>query len=193
MSNGAREKPDSLPEPPVVYIRGMILLLLLSSMLVQASAGALRFAAPPEWKSRQPASSMRVAEFTLPKAPGDAEDGELVVYYFGGTGGSVEANIERWIGQMQQPPGRTAKDAVRRTQRDVNGLQVTLVDISGTYVAEVRPGSADRYNKPNFRMRAAVVTTPKGPYFIKAVGPSQTMTRWNATVDTFVGSLRFER
>ena len=35
---------------------------------------------------------MRVAQFALPRAASDAADAELVVYYFGGSGGSVNAN-----------------------------------------------------------------------------------------------------
>jgi hypothetical protein len=136
---------------------------------------------------------MRVAEYTLPKAPGDREDGELVVYFFGGSGGSVDANLERWIGQMEQPDGRRSKDIARRTERHVNDLGATLLDISGTYVAEVRPGSTERHNKPGFRMRAAVITTPKGPYFIKAVGPEDTISRWNDAFEKFIASLRFEQ
>ena len=170
----------------------MILLLALSAVIAQSTAGKLRFDAPPEWSARQPASTMRLAEFTLPKAAGDAENGELIVYFFGGSGGGVEANIQRWIAQMQQPDGRPSKEAARRTERTVNGLPVTMLDISGTYVAEMRPGSAERHNNPNFSMRAAVVTTPKGPYFIKAVGPAKTMARWSATIDKFVESVRFE-
>lgn len=171
----------------------MILLLLLTAVCAQDANGTLRFVAPPEWTARQPASAMRVAEFTLPKAPGDAEDGDLIVYFFGGSGGSVDANIQRWIGQMRQPDGRPSKDAAKRAERTVNGLPVTVLDISGTYIAEMRPGSAERHDNPNFRMRAAVVTTPKGPYFIKAVGPSKTMAHWSAAMDGFVDSVRFER
>lgn len=172
----------------------MLLLLLVSALVLQQpSSGTLRYTSPSEWTSREPTSSMRVAEFTLPRAAGDAEDGELVVYYFGGSGGSVEANIERWLGQMQQPDGRPSRLAARRGERTVNGLDVTTLDISGTYVAEVRPGSTERLNKPGFRMRAAVVTTPRGPYFIKSVGPARTMAHWNAALDTFVASLRFEK
>ena len=46
----------------------MILLLALSAVIAQSTAGTLRFDAPPEWSARQPASTMRLAEFTLPKA-----------------------------------------------------------------------------------------------------------------------------
>lgn len=180
-------------QPCSATIRHMILLLFISTVFAQqTSAGTLRFTAPPEWTVREPASSMRVAEFTLPRSPADREDGELVVYFFGGSGGSVDANLERWIGQMQQPDGRPSKDRARRTERQVNGLGVTMLDVSGTYVAEVRPGSTERHNKPRFSMRAAVVTTPKGPYFVKAVGPAETMGRWNDAFEKFIASLRFE-
>lgn len=169
-----------------------LLLTLTAFAFAPTAQGTLAFDAPDGWTTRPPASSMRTAEFVLPKAGGDAEDGELIVYFFGGTGGSVEANIDRWIGQMQQPDGRPSRDAARRAERTVNGLAVTLLDISGTYVAETRPGAAERHNKPGYRMRAAVVTTPRGPYFIKAVAPARTMERWAGAFESFVSSLRFD-
>jgi hypothetical protein len=170
------------------------LLLILGALTFPRvqTEGSLRFTAPDGWTPRQAASAMRIAEFVLPNASDDAEDGDLVLYFFGGSGGSVEANIERWIGQMQQPDGRSSRAAAKRADRQVNGLSVTMLDISGTYVAEVRPGSTERHNKPGFRMRTAVVTTPRGPYFIKAVGPAKTMERWSSAFDAFIGSLRFQ-
>jgi hypothetical protein len=169
------------------------LLFVITSVVAQAPAsGALKFKAPADWTVQPTTSSMRVAQYALPKAAGDAEDGELVVYFFGGTGGSVDANIERWVGQMQQPDGKSSKDVARRSDRKVNGLAVTLLDIAGTYTAEVRPGSAERHNKPGYRMRTAVVTTPKGPYFVKAVGPAKTIERWNKTFEAFIDSMSFQ-
>ena len=169
------------------------MLLVITSLVAQTSAsGTLRFNAPAEWTVQSTTSSMRVAQYGLPKIAGDPEDGELVVYFFGGTGGSVDANIERWIGQMQQPDGKPSKEVARRTERKVNGLDVTLLDISGTYTAEVRPGSAERHNKPGYRMRTAVITTPKGPYFVKAVGPAKTVERWNKAFDGFIDSMAFQ-
>ena len=128
---------------------------------------------------------MRVAEFTLPRAAGDAEDAQLVVYYFGGSGGSVDANIKRWIAQMQQPDGKPSRARNGNAQGERPG--VTLVDVSGTYVAETAPG-AERHNKPHFRLRAGVVETPNGPYFIKLTGPEKTVARWDPAFDQFVGS-----
>src|ERR1051326_7516973 len=64
--------------------------------------GDLHFKAPDTWTTEKPASNMRVAQYKLPKADGDPEDASLVLYYFGASqGGGTQANIDRWIGQMQ--------------------------------------------------------------------------------------------
>ena len=167
---------------------GMILPMLIGLVLAAhlGQAGTLTFTKPAAWTDRAAASSMRVAEFVVPRASGDAEDGELIVYYFGGTGGSVEANLQRWTSQFQ-----SAKDPIR-TSAVVNGLKLTSLDVSGTYVAEVRPGSTERHNKPAFRMRATVVETPKGPYFVKLTGPSATIDKAGAAFDQFLQSLAFK-
>src|SRR5262249_47271835 len=140
-------------------------------LLIAALAAGLAFTVPDGWKASPPGSSMRVAQLTLPRAAGDAEDAELVVYYFGGSGGSVDANINRWIAQMHQADGRPSSAVAKKEARNVNGLAVSLVDVSGTYIAEMAPGSSEHHNKPGFRLRAAVVETPHGPYFIKLTGP----------------------
>ena len=46
---------------------------------VQVKAGALELQLPKTWKQGTPTSNMRLAEFTIPRAEGDAEDGELVL------------------------------------------------------------------------------------------------------------------
>jgi hypothetical protein len=159
---------------------------------LHAVAAGLTYSAPPAWKPVPTSSSMRVAQFALPRAAGDAADGELVLYYFGGSGGSVDANIERWIGQMQQPDGKPSSGVAARTTRTVNGLKVTLVDVTGTYVAEMMPGSADRHNSPGFRLRAAVIETANGPYFIKLTGPAKTIAAAEKSFEAFLSSVKFQ-
>ena len=163
---------------------------VLLALAFVSAADSLKYEVPSGWVLRAASSSMRVAEFTLPRATGDTEDADLVVYFFGGTGGSVEANLNRWIGQMQQPDGRPSRDAARTSTFAANGLDVTLVDLTGTYVAEVAPGSAERHNKPGFRLLAAVIQTPDGPYFVKVVGPAATVARWSDSVTAFLRSVR---
>jgi hypothetical protein len=156
------------------------------------SVATLKYDVPQGWVAKPPASSMRVAEFTLPRAAGDAEDASLAVFFFGGQGGSVQANLDRWIGQMTQPDGRPSKDVARTTRLSPRGLPITLVDLGGTYVAEVSPGSTERFNKPGFRLRAAVVETSDGPYFVKLTGPEKTVARWDDAFMNFLKSLRVE-
>lgn len=163
---------------------------VLSLLVAVPGAGALKFDAPAGWVSKPPASSARVAEFTLPKVDGDAEDAAVAVFFFPGQGGSVQANLDRWIGQFAQPDGSPSKDVAKTTRLESHGLAITLIDLSGTYVAEVSPGSTEHYNKPGFRMRAAVVETPDGPYFVKLTGPAKTVTRWDDSFMTFLKSLR---
>jgi len=132
---------------------------------------------------------MRVAQFALPRADGDPEDAELVVYYFGGSGGSVDANVERWVGQMQQPDGKPVS-TVKRDTAHVNGLTVTLIDVSGTYVAETAPGANSRHNNAAYRLRAGVIETPSGPYYVKLTGPQQTVAKWDRAFNDFIASMR---
>jgi hypothetical protein len=136
---------------------------------------------------------MRAAQFVLPKAAGDTEDASLVLYYFGqGQGGSVQANLDRWVGQMQQPDGSSSKDKAKTETMKANGLNVTLLDVAGTYTAEMTPGAGDRQNKSNYRMRAAVIETPRGPYFIKLTGPTKTIAQWDSSFMSFVNSMEFK-
>jgi len=159
-----------------------------------ATAAGLKFDAPAAWTAKTPSSTMRVAEFALPKDAADAEDASLVVYFFGAQqGGTVQANLDRWIGQMAQPDGKASKDVAKTSSlQSKAGLKITLVDVSGTYVAEVTPGSTERLNKPGFRQLAAVVETSGGPYYVKLVGPKATVAKWQSSFSAFLGSLRYE-
>ncbi|RMG51475.1 MAG: hypothetical protein D6723_10525 [Acidobacteria bacterium] len=158
-----------------------------------AASGKLVFEAPPGWLVQSPQTGMRVAQYELPRAEGDSENASLVVYYFGpGQGGSVEANLKRWMHQMEQPDGRPSEERARIEKMTVNGLNVTLLDLTGTYRAEIMPGHGARYHKPSFRMRAGVIETPRGPYFVKLVGPERTVNRWDEAFMAFIRSMRFQ-
>jgi hypothetical protein len=165
---------------------------LVSASLLPALAATLKFDTPQGWLAKPPSSSMRIAEFTLPKAAGDTEDAALAVFFFAGQGGSVQANLDRWISQMTQPDGRASKDVAKTSQLASHGLAITLVDVPGTFVAEMSPGATEHYNKPGFRLRAAVVPAAGGPYFVKLTGPARTVARWDESFMTFLKSLRVE-
>ncbi len=163
-----------------------------ASTPTQNATGELHFKAPDAWVTEKPSSSMRVGQYKLPKAEGDKEDASLVLYYFGSTqGGTAQANIDRWIGQMQQPDGSDSKSKAKTDSLTINGLKVNTVDVTGTYTAEMAPGSKTFHNDANYRLRAAVVETQKGNYFVKLAGPEKTVARWDKEYNDYLKSFEF--
>jgi hypothetical protein len=170
----------------------LIPLLCLFNTAFQTKS-SLKFTVPAGWIEEERSSAMRVAQYNLPRAEGDTENGSVVLYYFGpGQGGSTAANIERWVGQMKQADGRSSKSVAKEESFEVNGLKVATIDVGGTYVAETMPGSGTFENKPAYRLMAAVVETPNGPYFLKLVGPEKTVARWNESFLAFLKSFDFK-
>jgi hypothetical protein len=155
-----------------------------------AAAGGLKFTAPADWISEQPSSAMRQAQYRLPRAQGDPEDAEVVVYYFQGGGGGVQANIDRWIGQFSKADGSPATDTAKTSKREVHGIPLTVVDVSGTYAAGMGPMMQETKSKPNYRMLAAVAEATSGPWFIKFTGPSQTVAKWEPSFQTFLNTIQ---
>jgi len=147
-----------------------VLAAVAGAATIRHEAAGPRFAVPAEWPRVPAPSDVRAAQYRIPRAEGDAKDGELVLYFFGANrGGGVEENLARWYGQFTQPDGRPTKDVAVRTTRKVRGLEVTVVDVSGTYTAM---GGAPA---PNHRLLAAIVEGKGGPWFWKAVGPAATI------------------
>ncbi len=160
---------------------------LLAVVLV---ASGLGYEAPAEWVPKPSPSSMRVAQWEL---LGDDAPAEVVIFYFGeGGGGGVDANLDRWFGQFEQPDGSSTREKATITERSVNGLELTIVDMRGTFVAPVRPGAPQRNHRPGQRMIAAVVEGGTGPWYIRVLGPVATVTKWEASVEAFLSSLRLE-
>jgi hypothetical protein len=149
-------------------------------------------AADSTWTEQAPASRMRAAQYQVPKVEGDAEDAEVVVFYFGGGGGSVEDNLNRWYSQWQQPDGKPSKDAAKLEKKELEGSKFTahLVELAGTYVAETRPGSGERVNKPGFKMLGAIIETSSGSFFVKLTGPEKTVEAQREAFTKFVESFK---
>ena len=166
-----------------------ILVLIDVSLVAQTS---IRFDVPTGWIEIAHSSPMRIAQFNLPRVDGDLEDAECVIYYFGGEGGTVEANLERWTNQMLQPDDLRSTDVATTSSFEISGVQVTVLDVPGIFSAQVHANSKMRYYKRDFRLKAAVVESPEGPFFFKLTGPDRTVTHWNSTFSTLLESIRFE-
>jgi hypothetical protein len=149
--------------------------------------GPFRMKIPTGWKEQTPASTMRKAQYSLSGSSGDAE---LAVFNFPGQGGSVEANIDRWIGQFTQPDGSPSKAKAKTRQKQVSGFEVTILDLSGTYNGGMMPGASESPARPGYRMIASVVATAEGPWFFKLVGPEKTVAEWISSLDQMLDSIQ---
>ena len=152
--------------------------------------GGLSFTAPVEWIQETPSSSMRIAQYRLPGTDQDGDEAELAVFHFQGQGGSVQANMDRWIGQFFKADGSPANDIAQVSEEDSNGIHLTTLDVSGTYKSSMGPMMAATTSKPNHRMMAAIAEGPGGPWFFKLTGPESTVGHWEESFHQFLETLQ---
>jgi len=152
--------------------------------------GPFSVAVPAGWTEKPITSSMRAAQLVLPPAAPGA-DAELIVYYFGESGaGSVQANVDRWLDQFQQPNGKPSKDVAKLEKATFAGQEASIVTVTGRYVATAMPGGGDMVDKPDQALFAAIVNSPKGPYYFKLVGAKQTVDAQAPKVRAMLASLK---
>lgn len=150
------------------------LALLTVVSLSADSASGLSWTVPSSWE-KQSDRPMRAGTYEVPPAAGDSEPGDFAVYYFGpGQGGSVNANIDRWIKQFQAPDGGPADKLAERGTKTVNGMTVTTLDVTGTYLFKPFPMAPKATPKPGYRMLAAIVQGSDAPVFFKLTAPKKT-------------------
>jgi len=108
--------------------------------------GPFTLAAPADWTTKPITSSMRAADFVLPGKPG--ADAELVVYYFGENGaGSIDDNLDRWLGQFEQPSGVPSREVAKIEKTKFAGQDATFVSVTGRFVAQAMPGATEAVDK----------------------------------------------
>ena len=144
--------------------------------------GGVSVTVPGEWVTETPANAMRKGQYKL---PGEAGEAELVVTHFGtGGAGGVDANIERWIGQVSE------SDGGKVNKLTLAEIPVTILDIRGAYVGMQRPMGGTQDPQSGQRMLAAIVETSSGAFYFKLVGPEATVTKWEHSFDQFVKQMK---
>jgi hypothetical protein len=161
------------------------------------SLGNVRGVLPGDWTPQSPAGQFRLLQFAVPKAPGDTAPALLIVFHFGkGGGGTVEDNVKRWMGLMQQPEGTDVTKVAVRSQFTREGLRITTLDLPGTYQERPFPASDQVTPRPNYRMLAGVIETTReegdGPYFVRLVGPARSIEAAKGGWDALIASLKVE-
>jgi len=152
----------------------------------------LKYDVPADWIPEKPTSMVRKAQWALPRAEADAENGLVVLFYFGkGQGGGIAGNIARWKGMFSTEDGKPLPDdAIKEERFTANGLNVTLVDMTGRYAESMMPGQPPSAVKSGHRMIGAIVETADGSFFFKCTAPAPTMAKHEAGVRSLLKSVR---
>jgi hypothetical protein len=152
-------------------------------------------AAPPQdpgmsWKRpgrwvEELASGMRLATYVVPSQSGGSEGAKCAVYYFGpGQGGGTEPNIQRWIGEFENPTKPDRRDFA------VGGIKVSRVEVSGTYMAHAGATEATPAGAAGWTLLGAIVEGPEGAVFFKLAGPTATVAPATKEFDGMLASMK---
>ena len=146
--------------------------------IARAADGALLLSLPAEWEAAKPRNRIIELEYVVPAPVDDdgkplADPGRLTVM---AAGGGVEANIARWLSQFQTAEGKPlSKDDVKVQRLKVGDLEIVQIDLAGTFLDKPRGPFGPTEAKPEFRLLALIVPTPKhGSYFVKLTAPAAT-------------------
>ena len=161
-----------------------------SAAAARAHAGGLTWDATPPLLPRIPKTQLRAAEYSL---AGDAS-AELLVFYFGNEpSGSIEANVQRWLAQIEQPDGSNTADKAKRADLRVSGLPVSTLEVGGIYTGPmVAPSAAAGATRPEAILLGAIVSGPRGPVFFKLTGARASVEAARDAFQQLVRSVRPE-
>ena len=169
----------------------LLSLAVSSGALMAESAAGISWTAPAGWKAQAP-RPMRAATYSIAPVAGDSTGAECIVNYFGpGQGGGVDANIERWKGQVQEPDGRPAVGKIEK--RTVRNVPITIFDSSGSYTGMGGPMAAASKPVPGYRLLGAIVEGPGGTVFFKLTGPAKTIAAQQTSFDQLLASIQIQK
>jgi len=147
-----------------------------------AASAPVKWTRPSRWKAGPP-KQMRTATYMIPAAPGDSEEAECAVFL--NIGGGVQPNIDRWVGQFEKTDG-----APNQKMELINGLSVTMVDVSGTFKGGGAMMGQSSGPKASYRLLGAIAQAPDGEVFFKLTGPAKTVTAAQGEFQAMLKSLK---
>ncbi|MGP1271850.1 MAG: hypothetical protein ACTS22_00805 [Phycisphaerales bacterium] len=132
---------------------------------------------PEGWTQQEPANAMRLAQF-------DADGATVTISQMGG---SVDANIDRWLGQVVDQNGDPASPE-DRTDRQVAGFPASIIETYGAYLDGGMFGSPTR--RENYGLVGAAIDTGGTKTFVKMTGPADVVSEQRRAFDRLLDSMR---
>ncbi|MFI4896736.1 MAG: hypothetical protein ACIARR_02805 [Phycisphaerales bacterium JB059] len=139
----------------------------------------LRWSVPEGWVAVEPANPMRKAELRVAHPLGES------VVTFSSAGGDVRSNLMRWGRQVLDDTGGPSRP--RADVRDIAGLKVHVVEMTGTYLDG--PPAGAKTERPYFTLRGAVIEHPDQLVFVKMWGPQDAMDQHAGAWDLMINGM----
>ncbi len=157
--------------------------------------GGLKSTTPADWKEETPSNKMRMAQFKLPKAEGDPEDGELALFRSPG-GGSVQDNLVRQEKKFEIPAGKKAEDAIKTEKIKIGKSDAIFQDIQGTWLKRFPPfdPNAKTTKVADYRQLYVVLEVKETDgtvlYSMTLLGPAKTIEKHKKAFDEWVKNFK---
>ena len=146
--------------------------------------GNLQGVVPDAWMRENPSNSMRLAQFNISDK---SKRCELIV--FSGIGGSVDANLNRWLGQFLDSDKKRMTDYSTVRNEKIHELEITFAYTAGIYLKSGMGNRGPTVEKPNYGLLAAIVRAKNETYYFKCTGPKKTLDNYINSFETFIRSL----
>ena len=184
-SEQAKVEPEEKPEAMVK----------LKKLIVDYRGKELAFEAPESWKAKKPRFNFTKHELMLPKAEGDEKDARMT---FTLSSGSTQDNLDRWKSQFKFPTGANPDKVFSVEKKTVDGYELSLVQIRGTFMETMGGGpfaGGKKIPRENYMMKAVIIS-PKdansktAKCFIKLVGSEKTLKQHTKAYAAMVKSMK---
>lgn len=136
------------------------------------------FAGLNGWEAKQPAMNFQLASWSLPGG------GAATISWLGPSKDTIAMNLDRWLGQWQTANGEPSQDGEITPDADGN-LPFTFVRVAGTLTDVRQVGGGEP--RTEWVLLGAIVDSPKGPLYVKAVGPNAEL---GAQAEAFQAAVR---
>jgi hypothetical protein len=129
---------------------------------LEFTVGEFAFDRPAGWGWIVASSPMRKAQLVV--KGDDAATADVVFFHFGpGQGGTVDANVQRWVAQFEDGKSSSNKETI-------DGKDITFVEATGTFLSGM-PGTPT-VPLEGFALRGAILESPQGDVYVKMTGPA---------------------
>lgn len=189
--------PSATTSPPAVEATAPV-----EPQRVVFAQGRLAMTVPGEWKQVEPRNRIIECEFAIAPAPAEPaaddaqpaatpdilpEPGRMTVTLSGGT---IEDNMQRWLGQFRLGHDADGQDAFKRDKTTVGDLTVHRADIAGTYFDAPQGPFGPKVERSDYRLLGAMIETPEmGTWYLKFYGPQDLIEQQAEAFDAIVQSL----